>query len=303
MIDELSPPNIQEADALLSDLFQEVQNWEGTLASDQKFGMGAEAVDSLFRSNVSFGNPENCLIQLTEKLFKSSNTELEKNYKQEMQEKSDFYYMTITVDMRPERAARFWRLTCKLDFGPKGSGEPIIQRLFPTQQWRSVMSFGVGMDVGLNSNLDWNIGVDSAQLADLSQLLPGELQANLGSKDNFQAFLALPSYRYELGHPEILTTGEGSSTSYWRIQNNELQKIGTVKFAIVFKVPKGTESITLDGNVWAEPSINWLTANLEDVADKLSERFQNLLRQGNQGASRFVRGEPKTWTLTLPRVA
>ncbi|MEQ8464229.1 hypothetical protein [Coleofasciculus sp. E1-EBD-02] len=210
--------------------------------------------------------------------------------------------MTHTVDLRPERAAKFWRLTCELDFSPKGSGEPIIQSLFPTQQWRNVMSFGVGMEVGLNGNFDWNVGVDSSQLAELLQLLPGELKANVGNKDDLKAFLAIPAYRYELGHPEILTNGEGNSNCYWRIQASELQKVGTAKFALVFKVPKGTESITLEGKVWAEPSMNWLTANLEDVAAKLSEKFQNLLGQGNEAVSPFARGDAERWTLTLPKV-
>jgi len=303
MSDELSPPNLQEADALLSDLFQEVQRWEGTLAGGTKLGVGAEAVDSLRQSKVSFGNPRDKLIQLTEDTFEKSGTDLNEIDKQQMREQFDFYYMTHTVDLRPERAAKFWRLTCELDFSPKGSGEPIIQSLFPTQQWRNVMGFGVGMEVGLNGNFDWNVGVDSSQLAELLQLLPGELKANVGNKDDLKAFLAIPAYRYELGHPEILTNGEGNSNCYWRIQASELQKIGTAKFALVFKVPKGTESISLRGTAWAEPDINWLTADIRDVFGELSDQLKQLLRQKNQEASRFARGDAEEWTLTLPKAA
>jgi len=303
MTDELSPPNLQEVDALLSNLFQEVQKWEGVLGGGKKLYVGAEAIDSLFQTKVSFGNPRDRLIHLTEETFRNSDTELDYSYKQEMREQFDFYYMTLTVDLRPKPAAKFWRLTCELDFRPKGSGEPIIQSLFPTQQWQSVMSSGIGMEVGLNGNLDWNIGVDSSQLAQLLQSLPGELKANVGNKDDFKAFLAIPAYRYELGHPEILTNGKGNSTCYWRIQDQELQKIGTAKFAIVFKVPKETESITLRGTAWAEPDINWLTADIRDVFGELSDGLKQLLRQKNQVASRFARGDAEEWTLALPKTA
>lgn len=302
MTDEISYPNLEEVDTLLSELFKEVQEWEGTLAGGTKLGVGAEAIDSLRHSKVSFGNPRDRLIQLTPETFKNTGIELNEIYKQQMQTHFDFYYMTLTVDLRPERAAKFWRLTCELDFSPKGSNEPIVQSLFPTQKWRSIMNFGVGMKVGLNGNLDWNIGVDSSKLAELVELVPGELKTNISNQDDFKAFLAIPDYRYELGHPAILTNGEGNSTCYWCIQDRELQKIGTAKFAIVFKVPKGTESITLKGKVWAEPSMNWLTANLEDVAAQLSEKFQNLLGQGNEAVSHLARGDSERWTLTLPKV-
>ncbi|NEP13954.1 MAG: hypothetical protein F6K14_27880 [Symploca sp. SIO2C1] len=301
MTDELSSPNLQEADALLSELLQEVQQWQGTLTGGTELSFGAEAIDSLRQSKVSFGNPRDKLIQLTEETFKSSGIELNDIYKQQMQEQFNFYSMTQTIDLRPERAAKFWRLTCELDFSPKGSSEPIIQSLFPTQQWRSVMSFGVGMEVGLNGNLDWNVGVDSSELAQLLELLPGELQANVANKDDFQAFLAVPAYRYELGHPEILTNGEGNCTCYWRIQDQELQKIGTAKFVIVFKVPKGVDSITLQGKAWAEPDINWLTSDIRDVFSELSDRLQQLLRQKNKAASQFARGDVEKWTLVLPK--
>jgi len=301
MTDELSPPNLQKADALLSDLLKEVQKWEGTLAGGRKLDVGAEAVNSLFQTKVSFGNPRDRLIQLTEEKFKNSGTELNEIYKQQMREEFDFYYMTLTVNLRPERAARFWRLSCELDFGPKGSSEPIIQTLFPTQQWRSVMSCGVAMDVRLNGNLDWNVGVDSSELAELLKLLPGELKANIANKDDFKAILAVPAYRYELGHPEILTTGEGNSTCYWRIQDQELQKIGTAKLGTVFKVPKGTESITLQAIAWAEPDLNWLTADIRDVFANLSEQLKQLLKQKNEAASQFARGSAEKWELNLPK--
>ena len=278
MTEKLSCPNLEEADALLSELFEEVQKWEGPLAGGTKLGMGAKAIESLRQSKVSFGHPRDRLIRLTEDTFKNSGTELNDFYKQQMGE-WDFYSMRLTVDLRPEPAAKFWRLTCELDFEPKGKGEPIVQTLFPTQQWRSLMSFGVGMEVGLNGNLDWAIGVDSSELDRLLELLPEELQANVSSKNDFKTFMAITGYRYELGRPEILTNGEGNSTCYWRIQDNQLQKIGTAKFGIVFKVPKGTASIRLLGTAWAEPDLNWITGDIRDVFGDLSDRLKQLLRQ------------------------
>ena len=301
MTEKLSCPNLEEADALLLELFEEVQKWEGTLAGGTKLGMGAEAVESLRQSKVNFGNPRDRLIRLTEDTFKNSGTELNEFYKQQMGE-WDFYYMRLTVDLRPEPAAKFWRLTCELDFEPKGKGEPIVQTLFPTQQWRSLMSFGVGMEVGLNGNLDWAIGVDSSELDRLLELLPEELKANVSSKNDFKTFMAIAGYRYELGRPEILTNGEGNSTCYWRIQDNQLQKIGTAKFGIVFKVPKGTASIRLLGTAWAEPDLNWITGDIRDVFGDLSDRLKQLLRQKNQVASQFARGvDREKWSLTLPK--
>ncbi|TAE59857.1 MAG: hypothetical protein EAZ76_04650 [Nostocales cyanobacterium] len=299
MNNEIIKPNLSENNQLLSELLQEVKTWEGTLSGGQKLGINAEKIDGLFHTKVSFGNPKNQLIKLTENTFKDIGIELNSIYKQQMQQQFDFYYLTLTVDLRPERGTKFWRLTCELDFSLNSDSEPIITNLFPTQKWQSVMNFGLGMNVGLNGNLDWNIGIDSSHLADILKSIPEDIQANINSKNNFQGFLAIPGYKYNLGHTEILTTGEGNSTCYWQIQDPKLQEMGTAKFGIIFKLPKGTQSVTLQGTVWVEPDMNWLTADIRDVFANLSANFQQLLKQKNQTAKQFAQGDVEKWELNL----
>ncbi|MBW4506840.1 MAG: hypothetical protein KME64_10055 [Scytonematopsis contorta HA4267-MV1] len=301
MTDEPTPLNPEDTDTLLSELLEEVQKWEGTLAGGTKQGVGTEAVKSLFQTKVTFGNPKDKLIRLTEETFKNSGTELIDIYKQQMRDSFDFYYMTLSVDLRSEKGAQFKRLTCELDFGPKGRKEPIIQSLFPSDKWRSVLNFGVGMDVSLGGDLEWNLGIDTSQLAQILPFVPENLKANVSTKDNLNVFFVLPGYKHELGYSEIITNGEGNSQCYWRINDDDLQRIGTAKFAIVFKVPKGSNSISLRGTVWAEPKMNWLTSTLEDIANALSERFQKLLGEEDDAARQFARGDSELWTLTLPQ--
>ncbi|MEG4839428.1 hypothetical protein [Microcoleus sp. B9-D4] len=299
MIEKITPPDLQQTDTLLSDLFKEVQKWEGSLAGGTKLGVGAEAINNLLETKVSFGNPKDRLILLTEETFKNSGTELNDIYKQQMRDQYEFYYMIFSVDLIPKAATRFWRLTCQLDFTPKGEQEPIVQAIFPTDKWRAVMNFGVGMDVSLNGNLDWIAGVDSSQLPAFTELLPGELKANVVNKDEFKGFITIPAFKYELGHPEILAVGENNSFCYWRIQDQELQKVGTAKFSIVFKVPKDTESINLEGIAWAEPKINWLAAEIGDVLKEIPFKFRSLLSQ-DAAASKLARVAVEKWTLNLP---
>ena len=47
MADITTPPNLQDSDLLLTELFEEVQKWEGTLSSRGELGRGAAAVQSL----------------------------------------------------------------------------------------------------------------------------------------------------------------------------------------------------------------------------------------------------------------
>ena len=300
MADNLTQPDFQAVDALLQDLLTETKKWGGVLSGGTKLDISSQAVHDLFESKVRFGNPNNSLVLLTEDTFANSGVELTPLYRQQMQGAYNFYYMTLSVDLIPQPGAKFWRLVCQLDFDPKGQQEPIIQRLFPSDAWRSVMSTGVGLDVGLNGNLDWDVGVDSEHMSAIADMLPAGIKANVVTKNNFSAFLTLPAFQYELGHPEILTSGEGNSICHWRITSQDLQKVGTAKLGIVFKVLKEMSAITLQGTAWAEPNMQWLTADLRDVASELSDRFKQLLRKKQSGASQFARWDAERWNVNLP---
>jgi len=70
---------------------------------------------------------------------------------------------------------------------------------------------------------------------------------------------------------------------------------------VVFKVPKGTQSINLRGIAWAEPNMNWLTTDVRDVFSELSDRFKNLLRHKDEAAIQLARIANEKWSLILPK--
>jgi hypothetical protein len=298
-------PDLQQADTLLTELLEDVKQNAGFFSGGENIPLpkSAAAVKNILDTKVRFGSPYSNLVYLTEETFKLSGTELNGIYQQQMHNHYDFYYMTLSVDLIPKPGAKFWRLTCEMDFGPKGSSEPIVQTIFPKDKWREVMNFGVGMDLGLDGSLDWNAGVDSSQLTQImgNSNIPVEVKAKVANKDGFKAFITIPAYKYELGQSQILASGEDNSVCYWRIQDQELQKIGTMKFATVFKVPKGVESITLRGIAWPEPNMDWLTADVRDVLRALQGKFRSLINSGEEGASQLARGVGEQWTLTLPK--
>jgi hypothetical protein len=74
-----------------------------------------------------------------------------------------------------------------------------------------------------------------------------------------------------------------------------------VEFATVFKVPKAVQELELVGKVWVEPDVNWLFADVRDVAGELSDRFKQLFRNKEEAASRFKRWDAEKWVLQLPK--
>lgn len=301
MIGRFSPQDLSDAQDLLDELVTAVESEQSTLTAGTKLGMESEDLKSLRETKVTFGNPENDLIRLTKKLFDDIGVELTEIRKRQIRDQFDFYYMTLTISMRPERGAQFTRLECTLDFGPKGTSEPIVQAIFPTSEWREVLSWGGGMNLALNGNLEWGVEVRIPDAVTLENL-PTPIQANIANKDELKAFIAIPDYSFRLGRAEITATGEGNSECFWRIEKRNLQEAQTVQFGIVFKVPKGTTSIELTGLVAAELSLDWLVANVRNVFEHLSDKLQDLLRRRDderEGKERLPIGDHRKWPISL----
>ncbi len=303
MSEKPSTPNFSEADSLLDELFNEVTSNEGnrsggTAIALEDLDVGGRAVGGLYQTKVSFGNPKDNLIALSETKLHNSGVELTSIRQEQMQTSHDFYYMTINVNMRPKPGAQFKSLTCELNFGPKGADEPIVQTIFPQTKWKDVMQWGGGMELRLNGNLDWEVGVDLPQVDNISQL-PADVAANVDNKNNLNSFIVLPDFSYDMGRFDVAAYGDGTSECFWQIEEADLQKTLTVQFGVVFKVPKGTKSFTLRGIAWAEPNMSWLTTNVKNVFGDLGDKLKALLKGKDKSASKLARGAAEEWTLDL----
>jgi len=295
----ISSKDLQNTSALLEQLSQEVGALRGNLSSGKKLDMDDVALQGLRETQVSFGNPNDSLIRLTEELFADIGLELSPVHKQQMQNRYNFYYMTLAISMQPGRGTQFTRVECRLDFGPKGEREPIVQSIFPNSQWKEMLNVGIDAKVGLDGNLNWNVGVDPA----LQKALPANIGGQVANVNEFKAVVTFPTYSMTLGKTEIAAMGEGNSQCFWRIEKPDLQKAQTVPFGVVFKVPKGVSTVDLQALAVAEPDFRWLTSNLSDVYDRLSNSFKTLLsRKASErhGQERLLVGDHEEWTLKLP---
>jgi hypothetical protein len=303
MGEELGRQEIDGSRQLLDQLFKEVKEQEGTLAGGQKLGLGGRALKGLLETKVSFGHPAASLVQLTAKLFDDIKVELNPIRRDLLENQFDFYYMILPVSLFPDRGAQFQLVECLLNFGPEGKSQPIVHKVFPQSQWRSLLEWGGRLDLALNGDLDWEAAIAAGKIAEVAGI-KGVPRGKITAKNRFKGHVLVPDFTFKLSKAEIIATGEGDTWCKWRLQNPELREQATVPFVVIFQVPQGTKAIELTGKFIAEPRMRWLAAQLDPVFSELSKLFKKLFKKGDddrRGKERLPIGDHEKWTLTLPR--
>jgi hypothetical protein len=292
---------LQESQVLISELAQEVRDERSALAGGVSQDVTRDIFDDLNQSKITFGFPQDKLIQLTPDLLASLGIQLDPIQTIQMNTQYDFYYMSLAVSLFPKRSNLFKIVECRLNFRSlDDKNAPIIQSLFPQSQWRTVLEWGGNLSLGLNGNLDWDVGVDGNMLTEVTSLV-GAPTANLTTKNELGSRILVPEYSFKVGRAEIVATGKGNDHCQWRLRQPELQESQTVNFIIIFKVPKGTNAIELEGTVVGEANMDVLVAEVEDVFSELGDKFKNLFKKGGDDDKKLLIGSHETWSpLNLP---
>ena len=271
-----SSEDLTNASVLLTELLTEVSIHETSLSGMNKLGVGGTAIKSLLDSKILFGNPIEKLFHLTAGQFEKTGNGLNELRKRQMRE-SNFYYVTVPVSIDPKNSAVFRKFDCVLSFSSEDLSETVIHSIFPKSEWKGLLNSPRGVNLGLDDNLEFGVAEEVS----------------------WQTIA--PKYFFRLGRATIYAMGEGDTQCQWTIEDPDFREDQTLQFLVVFSVPKATTKITMTGIVTAEPSMDWLNANIRNIAKYLSKRSQDLLRsQDRIEETRLLIGDSTKWTIPLP---
>ncbi len=281
MANSISAQDLQNAQALYDELLADVKVEEGLHSGTTRLGPASQLIEDLKLSKVSFGNPKDLLIQLTPSLLEQLNITLDPIQQYQLQNQYDFYHMSLTVSLFPRRSNLFRLIECRLMLRCQDGNAPIVQSIFPQPRWRTVLEWGGGLNLALNGQLDWDVGVPPEQIETVRKLA-GAPAASLKTNNEIKSRILVPDYAFRMGRAEIVATGMGSDECNWRLVQPELQETQTARFIIIFKVPKGTKAVELEGIVVAEPDMQLLVAEVQDIFSELKDKFKKLFRKSDK---------------------
>ncbi|MCP4421289.1 MAG: hypothetical protein GY805_32160 [Chloroflexi bacterium] len=288
------PPDPKKSKTHLSSLLQEVNTWAGDLDAGETFPVGVQDIQRYQQAKIKFSNPKSNLERLTPATFDKVGMPLSALHAEQMRSRFDFYHMTLSVQMRPEPGTYFRALGCQLNFALAADGEPIVVSIFPNEQWQEVFNFGGSLSLNLDGNLGFEVGISAADTA-VRQTLPANLQSKIVNQNEMKSTIQVPQFTYARGRFNIAAYGPDGAECYWYLDNQEISQTLTAQFSIIFKVPQGTETISLTAVAWAEPNMDKLTTNFRHVIKRFQDSMRDLFRNSNKGAREFAITVGEKW--------
>lgn len=288
-------PDLQKSQTLVAELLEAVRTQEGSLAGGEadQITRGITAIERLKQTKVTFGNPNQKLLPLSQEALEKMGLKLDYATQQQML-RYDLYSMTLMANWQLAESVAISSLNCNLDFGPHngGANEPIIHDIFPNSAYQTVLQVTTGAKVGFNPQLKFSFGVDATQLA----TLPGEFAATVESENSLKAAVEIPEQTRQVGQLVLEAVGVGAPNCRWNFRNPENQvQTMQVEFRVVFQVPKGWESLDLVGSAWVEPSIRVWTGELSHVIDAIPGYLKNKFGNEKKAAKEFAVGCQERW--------
>lgn len=299
----LSKADVTASRQLLADLIAEVGRHESLLSGGRKLRAGEtrKKLRLLENFKVGFGDPRLNLTRLTPRLLKELGNELDPTLRAQLRDQYEMYYLSLPVNLRPARGTSFWRVECQLALNNPQGDEPIIQSQFPQGEWQPVLAWGGNFTLALDAGVEWGMEVGTGLSAKIDKL-PVRLKPRVAGHDGLAGFIRLPDFSFSLGRASIVAEGNGSSAAFWRLEGQDVKRAQNLQFGVVFKVPKGTRRLVLEGLVQADPDFDWIVTNLQNVWERLGKSFRALLTQPHSkrhGPNRLFLGDSERWELTL----
>ena len=295
-MDEMILIKRADTNALLDDAVAVSRKWEAALG-DGKKGRAEKAFTALRKGRLELGNPEGFAHRLTEKEFTDQGVDLSAAIKRSMRGDKGYNYYLLPVPLLlfPGRGAQYRLVESQLKIiGGKKEREVAIFRIFPQPEWVPVLDWGGSLNLALDAGLDW--GAEVSQVEAKLATLEGELAGRVYQTNKSSSFIRVYQYEHSLGRMEI-EAQHTDRRAMWRLDSKKVirgQK--QTRTVLLVKVPKEIGLIRLEAAAQAEVSFDWLTAQVNHVFARLSEKLQSIIEQR--------KGLPlqdfATWDIQLP---
>lgn len=300
-MDKIQPIDTQH---ILSEAILAAQKWEAELGepttgkgASRRKGKAERAFEALQHGMLKVENPQAYLERLRLKDFESMSIPISSDIRKSMNAPDGYrYYKLIApVLLFPGRGTQYRLVESQFTFNvPQDQRRPGIHSIFPTAEWCPVINWGGDLQLGLDSELNWTVGVDKIKVS--AGKLDGEIAGRLVPAAQMSSFIQVGKFVHSLGRMEIEAT-HTAQTAMWRLDSQRaIRSQGQMQFVTLIKIPKELRQIRLSAAIQVEPNFDWLVAQVHHVLDHLPEALLGIFEKRKGLALQAF----EEWKLDLP---